>query len=151
MTLIGALLPQTDYWHRFVCRPCTVHITGSDSLIKSSGSFSIFLSVCGVTSLVFQQGSSYDIVRNTVLLSISLSMNLGRYRLCHGVCTASCWECTCTCVCVHNNTCKHTHIHVHPQYYVHLLMCACVMYGMCSYACRFMFMIYAQRWKIMHT
>ena len=51
--------PQTDYWHRFVCRPCTVHTLGLVLTVYSSVSFRMFLSVCGVTNLVFQQGSTY--------------------------------------------------------------------------------------------
>ena len=80
-----------DYWHWFVCRPCTVHIAGSDSLMfncYSSESFSIiFLSVCGVASLEFQQGSTY--VRNTVKYCVTVCMHW------HHVCVH---KIMCTCI-----------------------------------------------------
>ena len=104
-------LYRTHNWVRLIVLFLTVN---------SSGSFSIFLSVCGVTSLVFQQGSTY--VRNTVLLSISsysLSTNL-TYTLCHGVCVlyhVGVYVCACIIM------------------YIHVCMCIIILCDM--YACRY--------------
>ena len=120
------ILPLIDYWHRFICRPCTVLITRSDSLINSSGSFSTFLSVCGVTSSVFQQGSTYVRNTSTVLLNISsynLSTNLGLH-------------CTYVMVCVATASCRGVRVCVHMC--IHVCMCMCMHVGLylCVHAMR---------------
>jgi hypothetical protein len=93
--------PQTDYWHRFICRPCTGHIYCSACSYQSVlwchqfRSLNLCKQYCYILVLFLNVSILYSLLHDTVCVCVCVRC------VCHGVCVIEIYNVMTLCAYVH--------------------------------------------------